>query len=116
MTSVVSRDICPAHHRGSTHGSPVEGLFRKGSGVTPPVDLDEVRRFLDLRTGAAWAVRREHRDRRADTAVARGLPQVRDALAGDVRRCPQVAQLGAVHRAAVLEAVSYTHLTLPTKA
>src|SRR4051794_9797595 len=48
MTSVVSRDICPAHHRGSTHGSSAEGLFRKGSGVTPPVDLDEVRRFLDL--------------------------------------------------------------------
>jgi nitric-oxide synthase len=48
MTSVVPRDICPAHHRGSTHWSPTEGPFRKGSGVTPPVDLDEVRRFLDL--------------------------------------------------------------------
>jgi nitric-oxide synthase len=61
MTSVVSRDICPAHHRGSTHGSSVEGLFRKGSCVTPPVDLDEVRRFLDLLYDEASPVVPRHR-------------------------------------------------------
>ena len=49
MTSVVSRDICPAHHRGSAHGSSTEGLPRRGSSVTPaPVDLDEVWTFLEL--------------------------------------------------------------------
>ena len=48
MTSVVSRDICPAHHRGSAHGPLTDGLGRRGSAVTSSeLDLDEVRTFLE---------------------------------------------------------------------
>ena len=47
--SVVARELCPAHRRGSTHGSSTEGLGRTGTGVTPQehIDLDEVWGFLE---------------------------------------------------------------------
>ena len=47
--SVVARDLCPAHRRGSTQGPLTEGLVRKDSGVTPleHLDLDEARDFLE---------------------------------------------------------------------
>lgn len=48
MTSVVSHDICPAHARRSPHDPGSEGPARRGSGATPPpLDLDEVRTFLE---------------------------------------------------------------------
>ena len=50
MASVVTRDICPAHHRGSVHrSSAVEGPARSGAGAGSPghVDVDEAHAFLD---------------------------------------------------------------------
>ena len=76
MTPVVARDICPAQHRGSAHGPVTEGPVRRGSCVSPaPVDLDEVRTFLeqlyDETTPAVpWSRRRaEIRDELAGTGT-----------------------------------------------
>ena len=46
MTSAVTREICPAHHRGSV--APVgDEPTRRGPGVDLDIDLDEARSFLD---------------------------------------------------------------------
>ena len=51
MTSVVERGHCPAHNRGTTHGSSTGGLVRSSAGVTPHpgpgLDLEEARAFID---------------------------------------------------------------------
>jgi nitric-oxide synthase len=48
MTTVVVREICPAHHRGSTHGPLTEGATRRTGVIAPGhLDLDEVRSFLE---------------------------------------------------------------------
>ena len=48
MTTVIGRELCPAHHRGPAHAGS-DGPARKGSRGTPPdhVEHDEVRTFLE---------------------------------------------------------------------
>ena len=104
MTSVVSRDICPAHHRSSAHGPLTDGLARRDRRHPSP---PRSRRGQDV-PGAA--VRRDDprgppapplaRDPRRDRGHRHLHPHVRGAR---VRRPRRLAQLRALHRSSVLE-------------
>ena len=64
MATVIARELCPAHNRGSAHGPLIDGLVHRSSGVTSPghLDLDEARDFLaQLHAETAPVVPRQRR-------------------------------------------------------
>ena len=107
MTSVVSRDICPAHHRGSTHGSSAEGLFRKGIAARHPARRP--RRGPDgswtcSTTRPSPAVPRHRRWPRCATRSPRPAPTRHTRRGAEFGARVAWRNSRALHRPAVLEA------------
>ena len=104
MTSVVSRDICPAHHRGSAHGSSTDGSVDGDQLLRPPSSIS-------TRSGRSWSSFTTRRPPRSPCTAVGPRSATRSPPPAPtptrprswVRRPRRLAQLRALHRAAVLE-------------